>query len=159
MNDPQKEKPGLECPKCGCGDFRVVYTWPTFGGRILRRRECRNCGRLFSVLLQPSKGLLLRWPCVRVLRIGLERSGIQPGTNSLDQSFCLRLVVTLCQRFLHNGSNCFLNWLGAPTEAQVWGSPTRTARCSSSHPRVSDQSLTTLACPCRKPHRRRAGST
>ena len=27
-----------------CRHFRVVYTRPTWGGRIMRRRECRNCG-------------------------------------------------------------------------------------------------------------------
>jgi len=36
---------GLVCPKCGCKHFYVVYTRPTWGGRIMRRRECRNCGR------------------------------------------------------------------------------------------------------------------
>ena len=36
---------GLACRKCGCRHFRVIYTRPTWGGRILRRRECRNCGQ------------------------------------------------------------------------------------------------------------------
>jgi len=39
------EKRGLECPRCGCGHFRVLYTRRTWGGRLLRRRECRHCGR------------------------------------------------------------------------------------------------------------------
>jgi len=39
------ERRGLVCPRCGCGHFRVIYTRPTHGGRIIRRRECRNCGR------------------------------------------------------------------------------------------------------------------
>ena len=38
-------KRGLECPRCGCGHFRVLYTRPASGGRVLRRRECRHCGR------------------------------------------------------------------------------------------------------------------
>jgi len=40
-----KEKRGLECRGCGCGHFNVLYTHPASGERILRRRECRNCGR------------------------------------------------------------------------------------------------------------------
>jgi transposase-like protein len=35
---------GLVCPDCGCADFRVKHTYSTNGG-ILRRRECRHCGR------------------------------------------------------------------------------------------------------------------
>ena len=40
-----EEKRGIECPKCGCRHFRVLYTRRAWGGRILRRRECRHCGR------------------------------------------------------------------------------------------------------------------
>jgi transcriptional regulator NrdR family protein len=36
---------GLACPGCGCAHFRVLYTRRSIGGRILRRRECRHCGR------------------------------------------------------------------------------------------------------------------
>lgn len=36
---------GLECRECGCRHFRVVYTRPAWGGRIMRRCECRNCGK------------------------------------------------------------------------------------------------------------------
>ena len=39
------EKRGLECPACGCRHFHVLYTRAALGGRILRRRECRHCGR------------------------------------------------------------------------------------------------------------------
>jgi transcriptional regulator NrdR family protein len=42
---PQRPQRGLECPRCGCQHFRVVYTRPALGGRIMRRRECRHCGR------------------------------------------------------------------------------------------------------------------
>ena len=35
---------GIECPKCGCRHFHVVYT-RRGPARVLRRRECRNCGR------------------------------------------------------------------------------------------------------------------
>ncbi len=35
---------GLECRKCGCRHFLVVYTRPRRDGCIVRRRECRYCG-------------------------------------------------------------------------------------------------------------------
>ena len=35
---------GLVCPNCGCRHFYVVYTRPR-AGRIVRRKECRYCGR------------------------------------------------------------------------------------------------------------------
>jgi len=42
----QPRKPaGLVCPRCGCRHFRVVYVRKRPGGRIVRRRECRYCGR------------------------------------------------------------------------------------------------------------------
>ena len=40
-----RDERGLHCPECGCRHFRVIYTRPTWGGRILRRRECRHCGQ------------------------------------------------------------------------------------------------------------------
>jgi transcriptional regulator NrdR family protein len=40
-----EDQKGLECRHCGCRHLRVVYTRPAWGGRIMRRRECRNCGR------------------------------------------------------------------------------------------------------------------
>jgi transcriptional regulator NrdR family protein len=43
--DPAQDKRGLECRYCGCKHFRVVYTRPTWGNRIARRRECRHCGK------------------------------------------------------------------------------------------------------------------
>ena len=36
---------GIACPACGCKHFRVLYTRRALGGRLLRRRECRHCGR------------------------------------------------------------------------------------------------------------------
>lgn len=41
----QNEDRGLTCTKCGCRHFRVIYTRAVWGGRIMRRRECRHCGR------------------------------------------------------------------------------------------------------------------
>lgn len=35
---------GLECPACGCQHFNVIETRRR-GGRIVRRRECRYCGK------------------------------------------------------------------------------------------------------------------
>jgi len=39
------EQRGRVCPKCGCEHFRVVYTRRALGGKIVRSRECRHCGR------------------------------------------------------------------------------------------------------------------
>ncbi len=44
-NNRPAPKRGLECPGCGCAHFRVLYTRRALGGRLLRRRECRHCGR------------------------------------------------------------------------------------------------------------------
>ena len=35
---------GIECRDCGCRDLRVIYTRRSIG-QIIRRRECRHCGR------------------------------------------------------------------------------------------------------------------
>lgn len=47
-------KRGLQCPRCGCGHFRVLYTRPAWGGRLLRRRECRHCGRRMTTYEQTA---------------------------------------------------------------------------------------------------------
>lgn len=39
------QKVGLVCRECGCQHFRVVYLKRRPGGIVVRRRECRNCGR------------------------------------------------------------------------------------------------------------------
>jgi transcriptional regulator NrdR family protein len=36
---------GLECKSCGCRHFRVLYTRAGSNGKLIRRRECRHCGR------------------------------------------------------------------------------------------------------------------
>ena len=43
--DPAQDKRGLECRWCGCRHFRVIYTRSAWGRKIMRRRECRHCGR------------------------------------------------------------------------------------------------------------------
>lgn len=42
---PAKQQRGIVCPRCGCAHFRVIYTRASWGERIIRRRECRHCGR------------------------------------------------------------------------------------------------------------------
>lgn len=45
-----KDDRGIRCPACGCGHWRVIYTRASWGGRLMRRRECRHCGhRVTSV--------------------------------------------------------------------------------------------------------------
>ena len=46
------EKGGLECRKCGCRHFRVVYTRRARSGKLVRRRECRNCGKRMTTIEQ-----------------------------------------------------------------------------------------------------------
>ncbi len=46
---------GLRCPKCECEHFRVIYTRRTWGGRILRRRECRHCGKRITTFEQSTE--------------------------------------------------------------------------------------------------------
>lgn len=41
---------GIECSGCGCRHFHVLYTRPAPGGRIQRRRECRNCGQRLTTV-------------------------------------------------------------------------------------------------------------
>ena len=54
MNQPTAAKPdpreqrGLVCHRCGCEQFRVIYTRRAWGGAVRRRRECRNCGKRIS---------------------------------------------------------------------------------------------------------------
>jgi transcriptional regulator NrdR family protein len=43
-DDHRREDRGIACPQCGCRHFYVVYTRPK-AGKILRRKECRHCGR------------------------------------------------------------------------------------------------------------------
>lgn len=51
---PSKQKLGIECRQCGCRHFEVLYTRPAWGGRILRRRECRYCGRRVTTYEKPQ---------------------------------------------------------------------------------------------------------
>jgi transcriptional regulator NrdR family protein len=44
VEEPEDQR-GLRCPKCGCENFSVIYTRRTWGGKIMRSRECRHCGR------------------------------------------------------------------------------------------------------------------
>ncbi len=39
------QKVGLVCRACGCQHFRVVYLKRLAGGVVMRRRECRHCGK------------------------------------------------------------------------------------------------------------------
>ena len=43
--DQQSDDCGLVCPECQCRHFFVVYVRRVKKQRVMRRRECRNCGR------------------------------------------------------------------------------------------------------------------
>jgi hypothetical protein len=47
------DKLGLECRYCGCRYFRVIYTRRGWGDRLLRRRECRHCGKRMTTWERP----------------------------------------------------------------------------------------------------------
>jgi transcriptional regulator NrdR family protein len=40
-----KPASGLCCRDCGCRELRVIYVRRAVGGRTMRRRECRHCGK------------------------------------------------------------------------------------------------------------------
>lgn len=43
--ETENEDRGLVCPGCGCRHFCVIYTRTDCAGVVVRRRECRHCGR------------------------------------------------------------------------------------------------------------------
>lgn len=54
--DEGEEPRGIQCPDCGCRHLPVLYTRPAYGGRVMRRRECRHCGRRMTTYEQPPGG-------------------------------------------------------------------------------------------------------
>ena len=50
--DETQDKRGLECRKCGCRHFYVVYTRRARNGQLVRRRECRHCGKRMTTIEQ-----------------------------------------------------------------------------------------------------------
>lgn len=42
---PPQPALGLVCPHCACRHFRVIYLQRRPNGVLMRRRECRHCGR------------------------------------------------------------------------------------------------------------------
>lgn len=55
-DQPQKpldEERGFRCKQCGCRQFRVIYTRAAWGGKLIRRRECRNCGQRITTWEKP----------------------------------------------------------------------------------------------------------
>jgi DNA-directed RNA polymerase subunit RPC12/RpoP len=43
--DAKGDERGIRCRYCGWRHTRAVYTRPHWGGRIMRRRQCRHCGK------------------------------------------------------------------------------------------------------------------
>ena len=57
MAEPNEDKDtqqaaGLECRRCGCQHFRVIYTRRVRNGQLVRRRECRHCGKRMTTIEQ-----------------------------------------------------------------------------------------------------------
>ncbi len=42
---PADDPIGVSCPTCGCEHLPVYYTRKRRGGKIIRVRICRHCGR------------------------------------------------------------------------------------------------------------------
>jgi len=64
--DPAENKRGIECRYCGCKHFRVVYTRPTWGGRIMApmrvpplRQEDDHLGKGGRVMLRYLEVLVI----------------------------------------------------------------------------------------------------
>jgi DNA-directed RNA polymerase subunit RPC12/RpoP len=55
-SDQVQDKRGLECRYCGCKHFRVIYTRRGWGGKLIRRRECRHCGNRMTTWERPIGG-------------------------------------------------------------------------------------------------------
>ena len=49
-NSDGPDDKGIECGRCGCRHFYVVYTRPGANNSIVRRRECRHCGRRLTTV-------------------------------------------------------------------------------------------------------------
>jgi transcriptional regulator NrdR family protein len=47
-----REAKGLVCHRCGCAHLRVVYTRRGSDRKLIRRRECRYCGRRITTYEQ-----------------------------------------------------------------------------------------------------------
>lgn len=53
LREETDDSSGLECPKCGCHNFKVSYTRPKQGA-IVRRRICRHCGGTLITWERPA---------------------------------------------------------------------------------------------------------
>jgi len=51
---PTASPMGLACRSCGCLHFFVVYTRRAAGGKLMRRRECRHCGKRMTTVEQET---------------------------------------------------------------------------------------------------------
>ena len=51
--DAPEADEGIVCRTCGCRHFWVLYVRPR-PGRVIRRRECRNCGRRITTVEQDA---------------------------------------------------------------------------------------------------------
>ncbi len=45
---------GIVCRGCGCRHFHLVEIRPALAGRIMKRRECRHCGRRLTTYETPN---------------------------------------------------------------------------------------------------------
>ncbi len=63
MTETETTEKGISCTKCGCRDLRVLQTKRHTGGKIMRKRQCRNCGRVLITYEAPA-GQIIDPPCL-----------------------------------------------------------------------------------------------
>ena len=51
--DSAQDKRGLECCNCGCRDFHAIYARHDRGGKLIRRRDCRDSGKRMTTWERP----------------------------------------------------------------------------------------------------------
>jgi len=54
QDEPVEEPRGVACSRCGCRHLPVYYTRHRPDGSIMRRRQCRNCGRMVTTYEKPA---------------------------------------------------------------------------------------------------------
>ena len=48
MKNDAKTHKGIICPRCQMDALIVLYTRKISGGKLRRRRKCKNCGHKFT---------------------------------------------------------------------------------------------------------------
>jgi hypothetical protein len=71
MNGNASNDRGISCPACGCQHFFVIYTRRAPGGKLIRRRECRHCGRRITTYEYVIGNVPAEGPCTSEIGRGV----------------------------------------------------------------------------------------